>query len=156
MIIKGQNRFNLIIYICLFLFQSAAISAKPFSQKRIISVDEAFKVSLSSLNSLLTISFEINKDSYLYSEQLVITSNDNPLLYKIIGLSEHIEDEFYGSSKVYENDLSIQMDSENFEDEKVLFLNYQGCLKDIICYSKQKKKIFFKRDKNKLISFKFL
>lgn len=154
--IKRQNTFNLLMFICFFLFPSHIVSEKSFPPERLLSVDEAFKVSLSSLGNLLIISFKINKDSYLYSEQLTITSENNSINHEIIGIYEEIEDEFYGASNIYENDLSIHIDVESFTDEKELSLSYQGCLKNLICYPKITKRILFKRIKNKVNSFKFL
>ncbi len=155
-IIKRPNTFNLSMFICFLLFSSHIISDKSFPPERLLSVDEAFEVSLSSLGSLLVISFKINKNSYIYADQLAITSGNNSISHEIVGESIELEDEFYGVSNIYEDDLSIYINVESLTDKKDLSLSFQGCLKNILCYPKITKRILFKRNKNKVNSFKFL
>lgn len=141
---------------CFFLFQSYGNSEKSFSQEKLISVDQAFKVSISLMEKKPKIIFKIHIDSYIYSEHLTIKTVKGNVKYEIIGQIKEINDEFFGISEIYDQNFYIVL--ENIEDliGKEILLSYQGCLKNILCYPKITKKILITKSKNNLNSFKFL
>ena len=65
-------------------------------------------------------------------------------------------DEFYGKSSIYKNSLELIIPDSYKYIGKVLYLSYQGCLENIICYPKITKKIKLTKFKNSPISFDFL
>ena len=104
----------------------------------------------------LIISMKINERSYIYSDHLSLKDSKQDVSYDIISEKILITDEFYGESSIYKNSLELIIpDAYNYIG-KVLYLSYQGCLENIICYPKITKKIKLNKFRDSPITFDFL
>ena len=99
---------------------------------------------------------KINERSYIYSDHLSIKDRNQDVFYEIRGNKIFITDEFYGESSIYKNSLELIIPDSYKYIGKVLYLSYQGCLENIICYPKITKKIKLSKFRNSPISFDFL
>jgi thiol:disulfide interchange protein len=154
--LKNHQTYKFAIIMCFFLFQSYGNSEKSFSLEKLISVDQAFKVSVSLMEKIPKILFKIHSDSYIYSEHLTIKTDNHDVDYEIVGQIKEVNDEFFGISEIYDQNFFIVLKNIDRLIGKEILLSYQGCLKNILCYPKITKKILITKSKNNLNSFKFL
>ena len=99
---------------------------------------------------------KINERSYIYSDHLSLRDSNSEVFHDIIGEKIVFTDEFYGESSIYKSSLELIIPDSYKYIGKVLYLSYQGCLENIICYPKITKKIKLTKFKNSPISFDFL
>ena len=98
----------------------------------------------------------INKRSYIYSDHLSLKNSNQDVFFEIVGSKKFIIDEFFGESSIYKNNLELIIPDSYKYIGKVLYLSYQGCLENIICYPKITKKIKLNKFRNSPITFDFL
>ena len=113
---------------------------------------------LLSLSFFILISHTLSENISLSSKILtaeesfkVFVKEDKNSLTKIF-----IKDEFYGESSIYKNSLELRIPDSYKYIGKVLYLSYQGCLENIICYPRITKKIKLTKFRNSPITFDFL
>ena len=149
-------KIKILLSLSLFILISHSLSEKDSSSRQVLTADESFKISIKKNKNSFVISININERSYIYSEHLSIRGGSKNIKYDIIGKKESISDDFFGESIVYKNNIQLIISDYHKYIDNVLYVSYQGCLENIICYPKITKKIKATKDKNSLISFDFL
>ena len=148
-------KVKIFILISFFFLNSNALSKKVLPAE-ILTADESFVVSLLKEKNTLKVSIKINERSYIYSEHLSLKGGNKNIKHDIIGKKEMISDDFFGESVIYKNNIDLIISDYHKYIDKVIYVSYQGCLENIICYPRITKKIKATKDKNSLISFDFL
>ena len=149
-------KIKILLSLSLFILISHSLSEKDSNFKQVLTAEESFKISIKKNKNSFIISININERSYIYSEHLSLRGDSKNIKHDIIGNKQLISDDFFGESIVYKNNIELIISDYHQYIDKVLYLSYQGCLENIICYPKITKKIKATKDKNSLISFDFL
>jgi thiol:disulfide interchange protein DsbD len=148
-------QIKILLYLSFFILISHTLS-ENISSSKILTSEESFKIFIKEDENNLIISMKINERSYIYSDHLSLRDSNLNVFHDIIGKKIVITDEFYGESSIYKNSLELIIPDSYKYIGKVLYLSYQGCLENIICYPKITKKIKLTKFKNSPISFDFL
>ncbi len=107
------------------------------------SVDEAFGIETSHLpeESAIRVTFDLLESTYLYRRHLDfrLETPDGEPISDFAGVAlpsgEDYEDEFFGHVQIYQQDLNITLPlPDGIAGDAVLLVEYQGCLKDQLCY----------------------
>ena len=149
-------KIKILLFLSLFILVSLSLSEKDSSSTQVLTSEESFKISIKKNKSSFVISININERSYIYSEYLSLKGDKKNIKYNIIGRKELISDDFFGESIIYKNNIELIIPDYDKYIGKILYLSYQGCLENVLCYPKITKKIKATKDKNSLISFDFL
>ena len=103
-----------------------------------LKVDEAFKISLDKkLNKSITVNFNIAKGYYLYKDKIKIYYNGEKVSEIRFPQPKITEDEFFGTSEIYENSFSLKIKTNKIVENIEVW--YQGCAKKGLCYVPIKK-----------------
>ena len=148
-------QIKILLYLSFFILISHTLS-ENISSSKILTSEESFKIFIKEDENNLIISMKINERSYIYSDHLSLRDSNLDVFHDIIGKKIITTDEFYGESSIYKNSLELIIPDSYKYIGKVLYLSYQGCLENIICYPKITKKIKLTKFKNSPISFDFL
>ena len=121
-----------------FVFTSCFISSNvKFTEKDILSVDEAFILSSRIIKNKVSVSWNIKPGYYLYKKSILIKSDTNSLKHNYVSKNQStISDEFFGESIIYKDFLEIdanllQLPNTERKDIKII---YQGCAEGKYCY----------------------
>ena len=149
-------QIKILLSLSFFILISHTLSENISSSSKILTAEESFKIFVKEDENNLIISIKINERSYIYSDHLSLRDSNLDVFHDIIGKKIVTIDEFYGKSSIYKNSLELIISDSYKYIGKVLYLSYQGCLENIICYPKITKKIKLTKFKNSPISFDFL
>lgn len=129
---------NLRILLYSFVFTSCFISSNvKFTEKDILSVDEAFILSSKIVKNKVSVTWNIKPGYYLYKKSILIKSDTNSLKHNYVSKNQStISDEFFGESIIYKDFLEIdanllQLPNTERKDIKII---YQGCAEGKYCY----------------------
>ena len=121
-----------------FVFTSCFISSNvKFTEKDILSVDEAFILSSRIIKNKVSVSWNIKPGYYLYKKSILIKSDTGSLKHNYVSKNQStISDEFFGESIIYKDFLEIdanllQLPNTERKDIKII---YQGCAEGKYCY----------------------
>jgi len=149
-------QIKILLSLSFFILISHTLSENISLSSKTLTAEESFKIFVKEDKKNLIISMKINERSYIYSDHLSLKDSKQDVSYDIISEKILITDEFYGESSIYKNSLELIIpDAYNYIG-KVLYLSYQGCLENIICYPKITKKIKLNKFRNSPITFDFL
>ena len=149
-------QLKILLSLSFFILISHTLSENISSSSKILTAEESFKIFVKEDENNLIISMKINERSYIYSDHLSLRDSNLDVFHDIIGKKIVTTDEFYGESSIYKNSLELIIPDSYKYIGKVLYLSYQGCLENIICYPKITKKIKLTKFKNSPITFDFL
>ena len=141
-------QIKILLSLSFFILISHTLSENISSSSKILTAEESFKIFVKEDENNLIISMKINERSYIYSDHLSLRYSNLNVFHDIIGEKIIFIDEFYGESSIYKNSLELIIPDSYKYIGKVLYLSYQGCLENIICYPKISKNIKIKKDKN--------
>ncbi|TVP53359.1 MAG: protein-disulfide reductase DsbD [Halomonadaceae bacterium] len=118
------------------LFMALLLSGLAFSSAwaDFLPADEAFKLSLSETDQGLEASWEIAPGYYLYQHQFVVDTAGGSLELTDLPEGVPIEDEFFGESVAYYDQVSITIPTQG---DPPLTLSWQGCAEQGLCYPPQ-------------------
>ena len=129
---------NLKILLYSFVFTSCFISSNvKFTEKDILSVDEAFILSSRIIKNKVSVTWNIKPGYYLYKKSILIKSDTDFLKHNYVSKNQStISDEFFGESIIYKDFLEIdanllQLPNTERKDIKII---YQGCAEGKYCY----------------------
>ena len=123
---------------------------------KIPSSDEAFEFFVIHDNQKVLIDVDMHSKAYLYKDKLNIKDErlkSNKIDLLIEGTEIVLEDQFFGKSTVYFDNIKISFNPKNLNR---LEFSYQGCFKDKICYPRIKKNIEIKYKKSLISSVKII
>ncbi|WP_390376509.1 protein-disulfide reductase DsbD [Alteromonas sp. MTD1] len=107
----------------------------PFANEpQFLPVDQAFMLDYAQKGDELTISFTIADGYYLYLKQFKYVAKQAEIGTPAYPEGVTIEDEFYGKSEVFYNNVSITVPIESASKDGVVKIRYQGCADAGLCY----------------------
>ena len=129
---------NLKILLYSFVFTSCFISSNvKFTEKDILSVDEAFILSSKIVKNKVSVSWNIKPGYYLYKKSIFIKANTDSLKHNYISKNQStISDEFFGDSIIFKDFLEIDANLLQLHplERKDIKIIYQGCAEGKYCY----------------------
>ena len=132
------------------LAEPISISSVLKSQnQQFLHPDEAFIVQTVFVKkNQLEISFQIAEGYYLYKSKIFLASENkgSKKIYPRLPAGEIKNDPTFGEVEIYRSGVILRTDPLANDDvqDKSLFLSYQGCAEDGICYPPQTKSIDFR------------
>ena len=129
---------NLKILLYSFVFTSCFISSNvKFTEKDILSVDEAFILSSKIVKNKVSVSWNIKPGYYLYKKSILIKSDNDSLKHNYVSKNQStISDEFFGDSIIFKGFLEIDANLLQLHplERKDIKIIYQGCAEGKYCY----------------------
>lgn len=107
-----------------------------------LPVDEAFQFDFFQNRDSLTVNFQIADGYYLYKKQFKTALKDVELGDPTYPDTVQIEDEFFGVSDVFFNQVEINYPIQYSKQDGVVKLRYQGCAEAGLCYPPTTKVIY--------------
>jgi thiol:disulfide interchange protein DsbD len=144
------KRFILILSVCFYsitsLAQSSDVLADLFADEpEFLQVDQAFVFDFVQNNGQLTLTWTIADGYYLYKKQFKTVKKDVELGEAVYPEAEQIEDEFFGLSDVFREQLSIDYPIISSIQDGVVKIRYQGCADAGLCYPPTTKVVYLNK-----------
>lgn len=111
-------------------------------QPTFLKVEEAFGFSFEQKDGKLLISWDIEDGYYLYKKQFKTVAKNAELGEANYPTPTQIEDEFFGISDVFFDDMVVDYDIVSAKQDAVVKLRYQGCATAGLCYPPTTKVIY--------------
>jgi thiol:disulfide interchange protein DsbD len=112
------------------------------AQPTFLKVEEAFGFAYEQKNGKLIVSWDIADGYYLYKKQFKTIIKNGELSDAIYPESTQIEDEFFGISDVFFDDMVVEYPIVAAKQDAVVKLRYQGCATAGLCYPPTTKVIY--------------
>ena len=107
-----------------------------------LKVDEAFKLDFEQKDGQLIVKWTIADGYYLYKKQFKTVTKNAEIGEPTYPAAQQIEDEFFGLSDVFFNDMEIVYPIIKAEQDGSVKLRFQGCAEAGLCYPPTTKVIF--------------
>lgn len=104
------------------------------NEPQFLKVDEAFKIDFDQQGSTLFIGWDIADGYYLYKEKLEFVAKGADLTLPKLPRGTDHEDEYFGKTQVYFNELTTVSKLDNVVDGAYVKVRYQGCAEAGLCY----------------------
>ena len=128
----AQRILTLILLLC-----SASAFAGLFDapgKSQFVPADQAFAFDFQQRNQQLVLNWQIKPGYYLYRQQISITPQKATLIPPVLPQGTWHEDEFYGKSEIYKQQLSLPVTLNHADPGATLSVTYQGCAEAGFCY----------------------
>ncbi len=103
-------------------------------QPTFLKVEEAFGFDYEQVDGKLLVHWDIAEGYYLYKKQFKTVVKNADVAEPIYPQSTEIEDEFFGVSEVFFDDMTVEYPINRAEQDSVVKLRFQGCAKAGLCY----------------------
>lgn len=130
-------RISRLITLLLTLFICLQAHASLFSNpatSRFVPVDQAFTFDFDQQGALLNLHWKVKSGYYLYRQQIHITPQNATLAPLTLPAGQPHEDEFFGKSEIYPQDLTLPVILQQAGTGATLSVTYQGCAAAGFCY----------------------
>ncbi|MHA6309917.1 protein-disulfide reductase DsbD [Pantoea sp. USHLN298] len=130
-------RISRLITLLLALFISLQAHASLFSNtasSRFVPVDQAFGFDFDQQGAQLNLHWKVKSGYYLYRQQIHLTPANATLAPLTLPAGQPHEDEFYGKSEIYPQDLTVPVTLLQAASGATLSVTYQGCAAAGFCY----------------------
>ena len=130
-------RISCLIAFALALFIALPTQASIFSphaSSRFVPVDQAFAFDFSQQGRQLTLSWKVKEGYYLYRQQIHVSTHQAQIAPVELPPGQPHEDEFYGKSEIYPQDLQVPVQLRQAATGASLSVTYQGCAAAGFCY----------------------
>ncbi|MBO1254813.1 protein-disulfide reductase DsbD [Alteromonas sp. 5E99-2] len=115
----------------------------PFAdQPKFLPIEEAFQFDFNQKGDSLIITFDIADGYYLYKKQFKTTLKGVELGEPEFPVAKQIEDEFFGISDVFYNQVTFSYPLISAEKDGLVALRFQGCASAGLCYPPTIHKIY--------------
>jgi thiol:disulfide interchange protein DsbD len=111
-------------------------------QPTFLKVEEAFGFAFEQVDGKLVVSWDIEDGYYLYKKQFKTVVKNAELSEPIYPTSTQIEDEFFGVSDVFLEDMIVEYEITSADQDAIVKLRYQGCATAGLCYPPTTKVIY--------------
>lgn len=118
----------------LLCFSAQATPFAPNNTNRFVPVNQAFGFDFSQQGNQLTLSWKVKAGYYLYRQQIHITPQHAQIAAFTLPPGQPHEDEFYGKSEIYPQDLALPLSIDQAGAGATLTVVYQGCATAGFCY----------------------
>jgi thiol:disulfide interchange protein DsbD len=143
---KSIGFFISAILLLLNLTANATAQSTPESifsdSPAFLKVDEAFSLDFEQQNNKLIVKWSIADGYYLYKNQFKAASNNAIVGEPTYPPHEQIEDEFFGLSDVFFEDMTMVYPVIRAQQDGSVKIRFQGCAKAGLCYPPTTKVIF--------------
>ncbi|WP_312543911.1 protein-disulfide reductase DsbD [Pantoea eucalypti] len=130
-------RISRLITLLLTLFICLQAHASLFSNpatSRFVPVDQAFTFDFDQQGAQLNLHWKVKSGYYLYRQQIHITPKNATLAPLTLPAGQPHEDEFFGKSEIYPQDLTLPVILQQAGTGATLSVTYQGCAAAGFCY----------------------
>ncbi|MDT0177033.1 protein-disulfide reductase DsbD [Pantoea sp. RRHST58] len=130
-------RISCLIAFALALFIALPTQASIFSpnaSSRFVPVDQAFAFDFSQQGRQLTLSWKVKEGYYLYRQQIHVSAQQAQIAPVTLPPGQPHEDEFYGKSEIYSQDLQVPVQLRQAASGASLSVTWQGCAAAGFCY----------------------
>ncbi|WP_312063470.1 protein-disulfide reductase DsbD [Pantoea septica] len=130
-------RISCLIAFALALFITLPTQASIFSPNatsRFVPVDQAFAFDFSQQGRQLTLSWKVKEGYYLYRQQIHVSAQQAQMAPVALPPGQPHEDEFYGKSEIYSQDLQVPVQLRQAASGASLIVTWQGCAAAGFCY----------------------
>jgi len=130
-------RISCLIAVMLALFITLPAQASIFSpnaNSRFVPVDQAFAFDFNQQGNQLRLDWKVKQGYYLYRQQIHINAQQAQIVPVTLPPGQPHEDEFYGKSEIYPQDLSVPVQLQQAAKDATLSVTYQGCAAAGFCY----------------------
>ncbi|AOT06698.1 protein-disulfide reductase DsbD [Pseudoalteromonas luteoviolacea] len=103
-------------------------------QQTFLPVDQAFEFDFDQQGSVLFTGWDIAPGYYIYKHKLEFIAKDADIKVPELSKGKMIEDEFFGRTEVYFDELSVVSKLSNIGHDAVVKIRYQGCAEAGLCY----------------------
>ncbi|MGJ8679195.1 protein-disulfide reductase DsbD [Paraglaciecola sp.] len=107
-----------------------------------LKVDQAFQFDFKQQGDQLVLSWKIADGYYLYKKQFKAVAKKAEIGQPSYPVAEQIEDEYFGLSDVFRNQLDIPFEILSAEQGGLVKIRYQGCADAGLCYQPMIKEVF--------------
>jgi thiol:disulfide interchange protein DsbD len=111
-------------------------------QPTFLKVEEAFGFAFEQVDGKLIVNWDIEDGYYLYKKQFKTVVKNAELTEPTYPKSTQIEDEFFGVSDVFFDDMVVEYEIISADQDAVVKLRYQGCATAGLCYPPTTKVIY--------------
>ena len=132
----AQRIFKLVFILLFGLFSiqaNAALFGQP-NTSQFVPVDQAFAFDFMQKGNQLTLSWQVKPGYYLYRQQIAIEPHAARLAQYNLPQGQPHEDEFYGKTEVYPDDLHLPLTILQADGDATVRVTYQGCASAGFCY----------------------
>jgi thiol:disulfide interchange protein DsbD len=139
--------YVLLLSFCFFSSVVMAQTSAPLGdlfadEPEFLQVDEAFQFDFAQQGDQLILSWKIADGYYLYKKQFKTVVKQAELGMPVFPVAEQIEDEFYGLSDVFRNQLDITYPVVSSVQDGIVKIRYQGCADAGLCYPPTTKEVY--------------
>ncbi len=131
------QRIASLIFLLFSILLSPSTQAGLFdngARSQFVPVDQAFSFDFSQQGDRLTLRWQVKPGYYLYRQQISLTAQQATLAPLQLPPGQPHEDEFYGKSEIYPQDLTVPVTIQQAADRSSVTLRYQGCAAAGFCY----------------------
>ncbi|WP_194207174.1 protein-disulfide reductase DsbD [Superficieibacter sp. 1612_C1] len=128
----AQRILTLILLLC-----STSAFAGLFDapgRSNFVPVDQAFAFDFQQHQHKLTLNWQVKEGYYLYRQQINVTAAQADVAPLALPSGESHEDEFFGKSEIYRQQLSVPVTIRSAGKGATLTVTYQGCAAAGFCY----------------------
>ncbi|MEP7705951.1 protein-disulfide reductase DsbD [Paraglaciecola sp. 25GB23A] len=142
---------------CLFLStQVAAQQSDPFAdmfteEPDFLAVDQAFQFEFTQKDNDLVLSWTVADGYYLYKKQFKTVVKNAELAEPQFPQSEQIEDEFFGVSDIFRQQVNITYPIIQSIQDGVVKIQYQGCADAGLCYPPTVKVVYLDKTNSQFL-----
>lgn len=132
---------SLLLILCgTFLLSTAAYAIfEKGGMNQLLSADQAFVFDFEQKDNKLIVNWQIQPGYYLYQKQIKFLPNHTKLGKYQLPKGKYHEDEFFGKTVVYFNNLVINIPIISATDQANIEVRYQGCAAAGYCYPPETK-----------------
>jgi thiol:disulfide interchange protein DsbD len=131
------QRIASLIFLLFSILFSASTQASLFdngARSQFVPVNQAFSFDFSQQGNRLTLHWQVKPGYYLYRQQISLTAQQATLAPLQLPAGQPHEDEFYGKSEIYPQDLTVPVTIQQADSHASVTLRYQGCAAAGFCY----------------------
>jgi thiol:disulfide interchange protein DsbD len=103
-------------------------------QQTFLPVNEAFQFDFDQQGTILFTGWDIAPGYYIYKHKLEIIAKNAKIKVPELDLGVEIEDEFFGKTEVYFDELVVVSRLSEIGEDAVVKIRYQGCAEAGLCY----------------------
>ncbi|WP_029591436.1 protein-disulfide reductase DsbD [Franconibacter pulveris] len=128
----AQRIFTLILLLCSTSAFAGLFDSPGKSQ--FVPADQAFAFDFQQRDQQVVLNWQIKPGYYLYRQQINITPQKATITPPTLPQGAWHEDEFYGKSEIYTQQLTLPVTLAHTEQGAALSVTYQGCAEAGFCY----------------------
>jgi len=131
---KSLTTFMFLILTALHCLPAGASLFGQNNSNHFVTADQAFAFDFTQQANQLTLSWQVKPGYYLYRQQIKISAHEAKLADWTLPAGKPHEDEFYGKTEIYPEDLPLPLTLQQAAKGATLTVTWQGCATAGFCY----------------------